>query len=179
MTWKVHPHVILNRHTFDARRRLLLELRRMGVTTEQITEFSGGGGWWPSMRNEPVFERIKLQVEFQLVPHHTDAMWADTQILIRLPDEVDVPLGPGHTDILPSWASPDQWRYRSIFIVELADQAGKGGGGTVVFDRDQVVEPVLLAGDVLELSPDQEHGGSPNMRDRVRMALGFRLLERV
>lgn len=104
--------------------------------------------------------------------------WAEPQILIRLPDEDDVTLGPPHTDTLKNSPWVGEWRYRRIYGVECTD-AQPSGGSTVLYpSEDAGITPLLQTGDVLEMSPDLLHSGSPNHSADIRIALFFRLLER-
>ncbi len=158
-----------------ARRRLLLELRRCGVRPDEIKEWSTNS-WWPSLRDEPEFNAVRDALCLISGENET-TKWAETQILIRLPDEDDTPLGPPHVDDLPPWA--DGMRYSSIFGVELTDTP-RDGGGTVLYPPGKnasPVRPLLGVGDVLEMSPLLLHSGSPNLSPSIRMVLFFRLLE--
>lgn len=158
-----------------ARRRLLLELRRCGVSTEDMADWAGNT-WWPSLRKEPEFDEIRDYLERRIF-FKEGFEWADTQILVRLPDEDDTPLGGPHLDDLPPWA--DGLKYRGIYGVELTNTP-ENGGGTVLYPHgeDSVpVKPVLRMGDALKMNPDLLHSGSPNLSASIRMVLFFRLLE--
>lgn len=156
-----------------ARRRLGLELRRVGVTPNEINEWAANS-WWPSLRGEPVFNAVRQHVESTLVGDMTGLVWAETQIVIRLPDEDDAPVGTPHVDTLPPWA--EGLKYKAIYGVELTQTTS---GRTVLFPRGVLgpVEPRIRPGDVLEMKPDLWHRGSPNLGGDIRMALFFRLLE--
>lgn len=179
--YAVHRGAVPVRTCEAARRRLLLELRRCGLSTDDLAEW-GRGSWWPSLRQEPIFDSVRYGLE-KTVGHLRGGVWAETQILLRLPDEDGTPLGLPHVDDLPPWA--DGLRYRTIYGVELTNTPS-GGGGTVLYPeqdplvrRDGTVWPVLATGDALEMSPDLLHSGSPNRSADIRIALFFRLLERV
>lgn len=166
---KVHRELVPQRVVEQARRRLLLELRRCGVTSSDIVEWSSST-WWPSLRAEPEFELVRSFVETRLPVG--PGRWAETQILIRLPDEDDVELGAPHLDVLPPWAG--ELRYTGIYSVELATSSS---GHTVVYPEPGMrVKPPLRAGDVLFMEPGELHSGSPNHGADIRMALIFRRL---
>lgn len=168
--YKVHREIVPHRIAERARRRLLLELRRCGVTSSDIAEWSRST-WWPSLRDEPELQLVRsyLDIYLRLCPA---GRWADTQILVRLPDEDDVELGPPHLDELPPWAG--ELRYTGIYSAELSDASQ---GGIVVYpDGKRPVRVPLRAGDVLEMSPELLHSGSPNYGGDIRMALIFRRL---
>lgn len=172
--WTIHGAAVPEEVCERARRRLGLEIRRCGLSVQDIQEWSHGT-WWPSLREDPAFEDVRWFVE-GLANTRGTVCWAETQILVRLPDEDDTERGPGHLDELPPWA--DGWRYRAIFGVELT-QGHIRGGGTVLLPENGPVLPILNPGDVLEMEPDLLHSGSPNLTGDIRMALFFRLLERV
>lgn len=176
-SYRIHRDLIPHYVVTVARRRLLLELRRCGVTPAEIREWSQHG-WWPSIRNEPEFLTIRSYVETKLVSARAGRyQWADTQILIRLPDEDDVEMGTPHIDEIPHWAVDPAMRYRTIFSVELSD-VGSHGGGTVLYPQGDVgICPPMRQGDILEMGPQLLHSGSPNHRGEIRMALFFRVLE--
>lgn len=158
--------------TTAARRRLLLELRRCGVTADDVAQWSRTG-WWPSLRDEPEVLAVRKHLEPFTAPGD---VWTEAQILIRLPDEDDTVLGPPHVDEQPPWAEEHGLRYKRILSIELTDTA-QDGGGTVIHGPDRL-EPVHQnEGDVLSLRPDVPHSGSPNRSGDARMALFFRLLE--
>lgn len=152
-----------------AARRLWLELRRHGVSAEQVAEWSAST-WWPHLRWEP--EVLALQGFLDGWRQWTDE-WADPQILVRLPDEDSEAeaVYTSHVDTLPDWAVEKGLKYAGIFGVELTSSAPRGGGIVVDGMRQQ-----LRAGDVLRMNPDVPHSGSPNLSGNVRMAVYFRLL---
>lgn len=158
-----------------ARRRLLLEIRRCGLSVEDMAEWSRGS-WWPSLRNEPEIRGIQALLHSEVVDregmHAMEWEWAEPQILVRFPDEALTPLGEPHVDELPPWAD-EGYRYKSIFGVELTNTTS----GYTLLRPDDVIIPVRLgAGDVLEMNPDLPHSGSPNRSADIRMALFYRLL---
>lgn len=130
-------------------------------------------GWWPSIRDEPAFEAVREHLELFAAPGD---VWAETQILICLPDEDDTELGPPHVDVLPPLAPERSLGYKRILSVELTDTP-EHGGGTVIHGPKGLVPVRQRQGDVLSLRPDVLHSGSPNFSGDVRMALFFRLLE--
>lgn len=169
---EVHRRAVAPAVTAAARRRLLLELRRCGASAEDVAEWSRTG-WWPSLREAPEI----LAVRDQLLPFkRPEDVWAETQILIRLPDEEDTVLGAPHVDTPPPWAEEHGLRYKRILSVELTDTPDDGGG-TVIHEPDRLVPVRQREGDVLSLRPDVPHSGSPNFSGDMRMALFFRLLE--
>lgn len=160
------------RHLVDAvRRRLFLELRRCGVTAEDVAEWSRGS-WWPSLRSDPTI----LAVQDDLSRRHVGEgdVWAEPQILIRLPDEDGTALGGSHVDTLPPWA--DELRYKWIFGVECTDTPRRGGQTLVYPDAGPPAYVTLRAGDALRMDPTLQHSGSPNLSPDPRIALFFRLL---
>lgn len=165
----MHPRLVE-----AARRRLLLELRRGGITPEQVNEWTSST-WWPLLRFEPEILAIRKSLAWQA--RGTD-LWAWPQILVRLPDEDDTPLGPPHLDTLPEWADPAELRYRAIYGVELTDTP-LNGGHTIVYPWTEPVVVRQAAGEVLKMSPHLLHSGSPNLSSDIRIALFFRLLEKV
>lgn len=172
--WCVHREVVPPEVCSAARRRLGLELRRCGLSVSDIADWSSGS-WWPSLRGEQVFEDVRWFVD-GIADLRGETMWAETQILVRLPDEDDTPLGGVHTDTLPPWA--DGWRYRAIYGVELTCTPENGGGTVLRPDNDVVIPAVLDVGDVLQMHPNLPHSGSPNLSGDIRIALFYRLLER-
>lgn len=175
MTWTVHYAQISPHMTGAVRRRLLLELRRCGVSAEDIAVFSSST-WWPTLRQEPEILVIQDMLDRRFCGALEEYIWAEPQILIRLPDEDGTEMGEPHTDELPPWIDPSEgWVYRSIFGVELTDSRS---GCTVIHTETEKVTVYLNAGDVLEFSGDQLHSGSPNLGSSMRMALFFRLLTR-
>lgn len=169
---EVHRGVVPRDVTTTARRRLLLELRRCGVTAQHVLEW-GTSTWWPSLREEPAFLAVRDHLEPVVAPGD---VWAETQILVRLPDEDDVGMGPPHVDALPPWAPGRGLRYKRILGVELTDTPERGGG-TVMHTPEGLVPVRQREGDVLSFHPDALHSGSPNHSGDMRLALFFRLLE--
>lgn len=179
--WTHHHGVIPQEYVIAARRRLLLELRRVGVTAEDVAEWSVSG-WWPSLRDEPVFGSVRDALWWACRPR--GFTWAETQILIRLPDEeavVGAGWGEPHVDTLPPWATSGvnyghPLKYGRIYGVELTDTPPHGGG-TVLHEPGEEPRYVrCLAGDVLSMAPDLPHSGSANGSGDVRMALFYRSL---
>lgn len=178
-TYQIHRGLVPAELCLAVRRRLLLELRRCGVKPDEILEWASGS-WWPSLRFEPEILDVCGEVERLLgrtdLPY--DLAWAEPQILIRLPDEDDVALGPPHTDTLDGSPWLGEWRYRRIFGVECTDTPALGGS-TVLYPVGAHALPARLrTGDVLEMHPELLHSGSPNHSADIRIALFFRLLER-
>lgn len=168
------PATVPRSVAFEARRRLLLEIRRVGLAKSDIDEWSTGC-WWPSIRTDPAIERVKyyLKQTFGLM----QAAFADTQILLRFPDEDDEVLGQPHQDVEPQWVTDLGMRFSAVYGVELNDS---NSGVTVVYPNgpDGHQQPVFLqAGDCLAFHPKTYHSGSPNLGHDIRMALFFRTLE--
>lgn len=160
----------------DARRRLLLEIRRVGVSAEDIAHWSMVG-WWPTLRDEVCFLRMRRTLEAKLgLP---DPQWAETQIVVRLPDEDEVAMGPPHVDTLPGWAVRKNLGYDRIYSVELTDTSPRGGSIVLHPPHVEPFEVRLRAGEVLSMPPDMPHSGSPNLSADIRMAAIFRLLKRL
>lgn len=171
---EVHRAVVPAEVTRAARRRLLLELRRCGVSATDVAEWSHTG-WWPSLRHEP--EILAVREPLRRFERSGD-VWGEPQILIRLPDEDDTLLGPPHVDTLPPWAEAEGLRYKRILSVELTNTA-PDGGGTMIHAPQDLIPVRQREGDVLSLHPDVPHSGSPNFSGDARMALFFRLMEPV
>jgi hypothetical protein len=150
----------------NARRRIFLEIRRRGVTAEEIREWASNS-WFPDLRWEPEFEVIR-----EYLP--PAELWGETQILVRLPDEDGTLVGSPHVDDLPPWA--DGMKYAAIFGVALTSTR-LDGGGTILVPGERLEYP-MEPGDTLEMSPDLPHMGSPNMSGDIRIALFYRALRR-
>lgn len=174
--YEVHRGLIPRDVCERAKRRLFLEIRRCGLSTDDMAEWSSTT-WWPSLRNAPEIQYVQAWLEdLALLPD--DPVWAEPQILIRLPDEDRTELGDPHLDELPPWA--DGLEYYSIYGVELTETPANGGGTVLYPDglEGLSVKPQLAIGDALRMEPDLLHSGSPNLSAEIRVALFFRLLER-
>lgn len=168
MLYGVHKRMVPDFVCSMALRRILLEVRRRGVSAEQIQEWASNS-WFPHLRWEMEFEYVKT-----FLPK--SEKWADTQILVRLPDEEDTPLGSPHIDTLPPWA--EGYKYRRIYGVELTNSPS---GNTIVYpliSHFGGIRMTLERGDVLDMDPRLKHSGSPNISDSIRVALFYRALER-
>jgi hypothetical protein len=157
-----------------ALRAIGLEIRRLGLTAEQIAEWQSGS-FFPHLRWDDAIVNCRpdrlIHEVYGRVEH------CDPQILIRLPDvrrQYDIV---PHTDDEPPWA--EGRKYLGIVSVALTD-VDVHGGGTAVFNRAGTSEGWTLmhkAGDVTFMHPDLPHAGTPNLTATTRMALFFRVLE--
>ena len=173
--WKIHHGAVPAGLCEDARRRLWLEVRRCGLAVADMRTWARTT-WWPSLRDEPVLDDVRSHVE-ALADTSGSWTWAETQILVRLPDEAHTTAGGPHVDELPPWA-PTGARYRAIYGVELTDSPGVHGGGThLELNGRCVFRPRLFTGDVLQMDADLPHSGSPNRSADVRMALFYRQID--
>lgn len=174
-TYLVHHRLVPRAATSALRRRLLLEIRRCGLDTADMAEWSSST-WWPSLRDMPEVLAVVAYVRGMF----PGCLLAEPQILVRLPDEDDTVLGPPHLDDLPPWALETGARYLAIVGVELTDTP-RNGGGTVVYPHgaDGPAHSVFqFEGDALQMGPDLLHSGSPNHSADIRMSVFFRFLTR-
>jgi hypothetical protein len=159
----------------DVRKRLLLEIRRVGLAAHDIAQWSSST-WFPTLRDEPCVRRIQTEVG-HLARTLSGDVWAEPQIVVRLPDEPDTPQGEPHVDTEPPWAT--SLRYYRIFGVELTN-GERNGGNLVVYPEGGIDQEVVMgSGDVVQMTPDVLHAGSPNHSASIRMALYFRLMEKI
>ncbi|HVM28169.1 MAG TPA: phytanoyl-CoA dioxygenase family protein [Mycobacteriales bacterium] len=161
-----------------ALRLLNLEIRRQGLTAEQIRAWQPGT-FFPHLRWEPEVWGVLPDPAAELLGWQEGDDWAEPQILLRFPDEAqDWPLEP-HVDALPPWAQDK--RYRGVVGVALTT-AGPDDGVAWVWPRShrgEHTEPVpvpLEAGDALVMHPQLGHTGTLNLGGTVRSAIYFRLL---
>lgn len=160
-----------------ASRRIWLELRKFGVTPDQVNEWNRDG-WLPHARWHP---DIKQLMEAPAIKEAANVgneaiWWADPQIIIRLPDVEPFQFDElGHVDKTPGWAL-DALVYKDILVVELTDTPPNGGGTWIHVERGGPIRPVLKAGDVLRMGGRVRHSGSPNRTGQVRVAVILRTL---
>lgn len=173
-TYHVHTGLIPDTVIEEALRRVWLELRLRGATAEQIAEWASNS-WFPHLRGEPEFNDVRWHLRVFMEPGD---QWAETQILVRLPDVEGTPLGEPHIDTLPPWA--DGQEYRAIYGVELS-HTEPHGGHTILYPspHSHGLHVRQNQGDVLEMTPGMLHSGSPNAGAEPRVALFFRLLKKV
>jgi hypothetical protein len=176
--WTVLRGVVAPERVSAALRLLHLEIRRCGLTAEQIVT-GQSGTFFPHLRWEPAVWDVLPDPAAELLGWQQGDDWAEPQILLRFPDEQqDWPLEP-HVDELPPWGR--EQRYRGIVGVALTT-AGAGDGAACVWPgshRGEPGEPVpvpLTAGDALVMHPLLGHSGTLNLGHTVRTAVYFRLL---
>lgn len=176
----LHRNLVPVELVTDLRRRLLLEIRRVGLSVYDMATWERHG-WWPSLRGEPEVVAIMQFLESCGFIRLGSEVWAEPQILLRFPDEDAEELGRPHLDDPPEWAVISGLVYKAIYGVELTPLRAMGDGNTVVWDgvgeteRQRFVGP-MSPGDVCEMRPDVWHSGSPNYGAAIRMALFLRVL---
>lgn len=149
-------------------REVWAALRTYGASAETIADFDRNG-WWPHLRYGTAVLAVRDVLTKQV---GADTIWADPQIVVRLPDAPGTLRGDLHVDSEPAWALAEGLTYQQIYGVELTRRQ-KGKAGT--FLRGQELN--LDVGDVVAFDPDEQHSGSPNQTTEVRMALFFRSLK--
>lgn len=161
-----------------ALRRLNLEIRRRGLSAEEIAEWQIGT-FFPHLRWEPDVWRALPDQAAELLGWQEGDDWAEPQLLLRFPDEEQAwPLEP-HVDQVPPWALGRV--YRGIVGVALTC-AGEHDGAVVVWPGshagvERAPKPVVLAaGDALVMHPQLGHSSSLNLGPSIRTAIYFRLL---
>lgn len=179
--WTVLRGAVPPERVSAALRLLNLEVRRAGLSAEQIAEWQYGT-FFPHLRWEPEVWGVLPDPAAELLGWQPGDDWGEPQILLRFPDEQqDWPLEP-HVDALPPWAADK--RYLGVVGVALttagADDGvawvwpgshrGAAGGGS------GPVPVPLEAGDALVMHPALGHSGTLNLGHTVRTAIYFRLL---
>ena len=158
-------------------RLLNLEIVRRGLTADEIAR-SSQSTFFPHLRWNPEVLELRTPVEGALAPRPGEE-WADTQLLLRFPDEAqEWPLMP-HVDTLPPWAADRSYRA----IVGVALSPSKASDGCVAvwpgshLRKPSLPRPVELdAGDALVMHPRLRHSSTLNTGGRIRYAIYFRLL---
>lgn len=161
-----------------ALRMLNLAIRREGLSAEEIAH-GQSTTFFPDLRDRPEVWGALPEGAGEVLGEQEGDRWAEPQLLLRFPDEVeDWPLEP-HIDEVPPWAADH--RYRGIIGVALTT-AGPEDGTPCVWPRshrepraEHVLVP-LEAGDALVLHPDLEHAGTLNHGPFVRASIYFRLV---
>lgn len=173
----VHRELIGSDAVEGVLRLLNLEISRGGLTPDEISRCSRST-FFPHLRWERQVVSLRTQVE-QVVAPAVGEQWADSQLLLRFPDEAEQwPLIP-HVDELPPWAL-DRC-YRAIVGVALSPWSRRDGCLAVWpyshADVDSEPVPVELdPGDVVVMHPGLHHSSTLNTGGRIRYAVYFRLL---
>lgn len=174
--------VVAPEATEAALRRLNLEIRRRGVSPEEIEEWQLGT-FFPHLRWEPEIWGVLPPQAAELLGWQEGDDWADPQLLLRFPDEEQPwPLEP-HVDELPPWAAPGRV-YRGIVGVALTPACAKDGAPVVwpgshlrdTTSGDAPTALTLAPGDALVMHPQLGHSGSLNLGPSIRTTIYFRLL---
>jgi hypothetical protein len=161
-----------------ALRLLNLTIRLRGLTAEEINVCQQTT-FFPHLRWDPEVWGVLPPAAAELIGWQEGDDWAEPQLLLRFPDEVQSwPLEP-HVDQLPSWS--DAKSYRGIVGIALSSAAANDGAPRVLprSHRGEKLEPVpvpMAAGDALVMHPDLAHSGSLNLGSTIRYAIYFRLL---
>jgi hypothetical protein len=161
-----------------ALRLLNLAIRRHGLTAEEIQSCQQAT-FFPHLRWEPEVWRVLPGQCAELLGFSQGDQWAEPQLLLRFPDEVEEwPLEP-HLDEPPPWSNGRG--YRGIVGVALTAAGPKDGapciwpGSHAGEARPSIIVP-MAAGDALVMHPALHHCGSLNRGPFVRAAIYFRLL---
>lgn len=168
MSVGLHHRLIPEELCEDVVREVWAALRTYGASAETIADFDRNG-WWPHLRYGTAVLAVRDVLSEQV---GTDTIWADPQIVVRLPDALGTERGDLHVDSEPAWALAEGLAYQQIYGVELT-RWEKGKAGTFLHGRERNLD----IGDVIAFDPDEEHSGSPNRTCDVRMALFFRSLK--
>jgi hypothetical protein len=161
-----------------ALRLLNVAIRRHGLTAQEIQSCQQTT-FFPHLRWEPEVWGVLPRRCAELLGFRQGDEWAEPQLLLRFPDEVeDWPLEP-HLDEPPPWSNGRA--YRGIVGVALT-ATGLEDGAPCIWPgshagpaRPSVFVP-MAAGDALMMHPALEHCGSLNRGAYVRAAIYFRLL---
>lgn len=163
----------------DAALRVInLGFAQHGVTTQQIADWSTTT-WFPHLRWEPALLSLQAILDERL-PGRSGEQWADTQIVVRLPDQAQTwPLTP-HVDGVPEWAVDR--RYRFIAGVALTRWSEQHGSVAVWpgSHRGEANAPLVLTldpGDVVLLHHELQHSSTLNRSGAIRYAVYLRRLE--
>jgi hypothetical protein len=161
----------------QALRVLNLEIVRNGPTPEEIVRCARST-FFPHLRWEPGILALRGPVDDLLRPR-PDEQWADSQLLLRFPDEAEEwPLTP-HVDEAPPWA--DGRPYRAVVGVPLSPSRASDGC-LIVWPGSHVARPgdplplELEPGDVVAMHPELQHTGTLNRGGNIRYVAYFRLL---
>jgi hypothetical protein len=157
-----------------ALRRLNLEIMRVGITPYQIQEWHRTTAF-PTLRWESEFMDIRNHIE-SYVFKREDEMWAETQIIMRFPDEEGVEgWSEFHVDEPPPWARGRQ--YRTIVGVPLSRCHDIDGAPATRSGDGKTLRIMHMdAGDLLIMEPDTLHASGLNVGGQIRYMLYFRLL---
>lgn len=161
-----------------ATRLLNLEIARHGIDPMQLLRWQQST-FFPHLRWSKEIWDLLPSVAESLIRRAPDDGWAESQLLLKFPDEAESwPLEP-HVDEVPAWAPGS--RYRGIIGVALTSAAPEDGclhawpGSHCGFGATPVPVPVE-PGDVVVMHPQLGHSGGLNRGASIRMAVYFRLL---
>ena len=169
---------LLSQSLIDRALRVLnLGIVRHGLTPDEILRCAQST-FFPHLRWEHDVLALRGPIDRLLLPR-PDEEWADSQLLLRFPDEAQAwPLTP-HVDDLPPWAGDRS--YRAIVGIPLSSSTSTNGclvvwpGSHRREDRPPVAVE-LEPGDVVVMDPALRHTGTLNTGGSVRYAVYFRLL---
>lgn len=173
----VFPKLVPEARVERALRLLNLEIVRRGMSAEEIAGCVGGT-FFPHLRWDPEVLALRSDVERVLEPRPGEE-WADTQLLLRFPDEAETWPLTSHVDRVPQWAGDRS--YRAVVGVALS-RSSQSDGCLAVWPASHVgavTEPALVElepGDVVVMHPGLQHSSTLNTGGRIRYATYFRLL---
>lgn len=168
----IPPHLVQG-----ALRVLNLEIARSGLSADEIARCARST-FFPHLRWEPDILSLRDPID-RLLGRRADEEWADSQLLLRFPDEAeDWPLTP-HVDEPPPWAGGRP--YRAVVGVTLSSSMITDGCLTVWpgshTGRAGAPLPLELeAGDAVVMHPQLQHSGTLNRGGNIRYVVYFRLL---
>jgi hypothetical protein len=185
--YAVIPDAVAPGAVSAALRLLNLAIRRHGLSASEIAECQQTT-FFPHLRWEPEVWGVLPGDAGRVLGLRDGDEWAEPQLLMRFPDEMEPwPVVP-HVDEPPAWAGGRP--YRGIVAVALTD-AGVTEGVPCVWpgshrrseremtpdaaDGDRILVS-MKAGDALVMHPALQHAGTLNLGARVRHAVYFRLI---
>lgn len=165
-TWAVVRGLVARQVTDAALRRIFLELRHHGLTTDEVWEYQATT-WYPWLREEPAVVATR--------PPWPDVVWAEPQIVVQLPDEDQPWEQRTHVDQEPPYA--EGLVYGHIVGVALTDQWARDGCLRVL--DGGVLHPVeLSAGDAAIMRHPLPHCTALNLGPAPRVSIYWRTLQR-
>ncbi len=176
--YAVVPGAVSTSSVETALRLLNLEIARSGITPAEVLDCQQST-FFPHLRwRTEIWDLLPPAAE-ALLRHAANDEWAESQLLLRFPDEAtEWPLEP-HVDEPPPWAAGRS--YRGILGVALTRSRPEDGclrvwPGSHLGGQSDPVSVPLEPGDAVVMHPLLGHTGGLNRGSSIRTAVYFRLI---